>query len=644
MEDMVVESDVPADPVELDSYMFPPGILQMWGNGKKLGMISYSQLPGLQFGEIWSSSDMGQGPDAIEWLTVSMTPGGRQSVVQLWDNGGQLGMIVYGAQENGSYKSSWSSSDMGQGSGAMAWLTVDMDGSGRTSIVQLWDNDGQLGMIVYSPQADGSFKATWSSSDMGQGSGALDWLTVNMDGSGKVSIVQPWKNGSSLGMIVYSPQSDGSFKASWSSGDLGQGPGAVQWLTANVDDSGTTSIVQLWANGSSLGMIVYSPQSDGSFEVSWSNSNMGQGPGAIQWLTTSAGESGRTSIIQLWANGSSLGMIVYSPQNDGSFKSTWSTSDIGAGPGASAWLTADMGGMANSIVQVWNNSGSLGMIEYRPQNDGSFKIGWNASDMGEGSGAVAWLATEPYTPLKRNGSPAHSAPAYPMDGRIDQQAVLWAIVTKAKDLLGLFNQSRTFFAWYNKSPTAETKAVNHPREISHRCINDLNESKSEYGVVFAIENQTNDTLYLDGTINWYGWPLYCLVPQRIEALETAFFDRNYSAPYNAAAAGFRYKIGTTGWYLYLAAYTYRFNSNCMTYVQLSRRGDISWNDIYQKLLQQDSNARTPDGSFLAASSINLQPKAKAVFQLALGENSGILSSINYFLNPWQTPQDYHDEL
>ena len=43
----------------------------------------------------------------------------------------------------------WSSTDMGQGSGAVAWEIGDVNGDGRAEIIQLWNDNNRLGMIVY---------------------------------------------------------------------------------------------------------------------------------------------------------------------------------------------------------------------------------------------------------------------------------------------------------------------------------------------------------------------------------------------------------------------------------------------------------------------------------------------------------------
>jgi len=37
-------------------------------------------------------------------------------------------------------------------------------------------------------------QTVWGTADIGQGSGALGWLTGDFTGSGKTQIAQPWQN------------------------------------------------------------------------------------------------------------------------------------------------------------------------------------------------------------------------------------------------------------------------------------------------------------------------------------------------------------------------------------------------------------------------------------------------------------------
>jgi hypothetical protein len=52
----------------------------------------------------------------------------------------RLGLLVYGSDGSGGYRTLFGTQDMGQGSGALAWLTGDVNGDGRAEIIQPWNN------------------------------------------------------------------------------------------------------------------------------------------------------------------------------------------------------------------------------------------------------------------------------------------------------------------------------------------------------------------------------------------------------------------------------------------------------------------------------------------------------------------------
>jgi hypothetical protein len=198
----------------------------------------------------------------MAWLPVHMHGDGETQIVQLWDNQNKLGMTVWAPNAHNSYFPAWTSSDMGEGSGAIAWLPVDMHGDGKTEIVQLWDNHGKLSMIVWGPSAvDSYFEA--SHGDTGQDlAPTMAWLPVHMHGDGETQILQLWDNQNKLGMTVWAPNSLNSYIQAWTSRDMSQGSGAIAWLPVDMNGDGKTEIVQLWDNQRKLSMIVWAPKTD----------------------------------------------------------------------------------------------------------------------------------------------------------------------------------------------------------------------------------------------------------------------------------------------------------------------------------------------------------------------------------------------
>ena len=164
-------------------------------------------------------------------------------------------------------------------------------------------------------------------------------------------------------MIVYG-WSAGAIKTLWSTADAGQGSGAVDWQIGDVNGDGRAEIIQLWRNGSSLGMIVYG----------WSGSEMktfvGVRPTPARAMARWTGKigdvngDGRVELVQLWNNGGRLGMIVYGWVGSG-MTTLDAMPDVGEGSGAVGWLSGPVqGGKVSEIVQLWNSSNRLGLILY----------------------------------------------------------------------------------------------------------------------------------------------------------------------------------------------------------------------------------------------------------------------------------------
>ena len=139
---------------------------------------------------------------------------------------------------------------MGQGSGAVSWLVGDFNGDGKDEIVQAWGSD--LNFIMYGSDGYGGLKTLWTGY-MGQGSGAVTWLVGDFNGDGKAEIIQGW--GDDLNFIMYGSNGDAGLQTLWT-GEMGQGPGAVAWLVADINGTGTQQINQAW--GDELNMIMYS--------------------------------------------------------------------------------------------------------------------------------------------------------------------------------------------------------------------------------------------------------------------------------------------------------------------------------------------------------------------------------------------------
>ncbi len=333
--------------------------------------------------EFWGTADIGQSSGAVGWLMGDINGDRRDEAVQLWNDAGKLAIVVY-AWNGNALATLWSGTTA-EGSSAVAWQIGDINGDGKDEIVQLWNNASALGVLVYGWSGN-AVAELWGSSNVGQGAGAVAWLTGDVNGDGKDEIVQLWNNNGRLAIIVYGWMTD-ALTTIWQ-GPTTEGAGAVDWQIGDINGDGKAEIVQLWNNAGRLGVLVYGWVNGGIAEL-WGTSDVGQGSGAVGWLIGDVNGDGRQEITQLWNNAGKLGTIVYGWS--GNAMTTIASGTMAAGSGAVAWQSGDLEGDGrDEIVQLWNNDGKLGIFVYGWSVDGPTPY-QGTDDAGEGSGAIAWM-------------------------------------------------------------------------------------------------------------------------------------------------------------------------------------------------------------------------------------------------------------
>jgi hypothetical protein len=371
-------------------------ILATWA-AYKVRAQSLRATPSLS--KIWGTGNFGGPGGGLAWQIGDVNGDGLDEVIRL-NNSGQnmrLGMSLLGWDgATMAMKTLWSTGDIGQGSGAISFRVGDINGDKKTEIIQLWNNGGTLGVIIYGWDGTAmAMKTLWSTGDIGQGPGAVEWQIGDVNGDGCDEIIQLWSNNGRLGVIVYGWDTTAkAIKTLWSTGDIGQGPGAVEWQIGDINGDGRDEIIQLWSNNGRLGVIVYCWDSTArAMTPLWSTRDIGQGAGAIGWRIADVNGDKKAETLQLWDNGGKLGVIVYGWDSTAKAMTTlWSTRDIGQAPGAVGWETNDVNGDGfDEIIQLRSNSGRLGVVIYGWATTVAMKTLWSAGDIGVVFNADSWL-------------------------------------------------------------------------------------------------------------------------------------------------------------------------------------------------------------------------------------------------------------
>lgn len=296
----------------------------------------------------------------LAWMTGDVNGDGRADLIEPMENGAGMVDIRVSLSTGSGYSNLSTSANLSPSVSSLAWLKGDVNGDGKVDLVQTFDNGGGLGINVYASTGSG-FGMLSSRPSMGQGSGAITWLTGDVNGDGRTDLIQPFDNGGRLGLIVY--QSNGAgLVVSSEVANIGQGSGALAWLTGDVNGDGRTDLIQPFDNGGRLGMIIYRGSETG-FSVLSGRLDLGQGSGGLAWLVGDVNADGKTDLIEPFNNNGRLGMLMYT--SDGTqMVFQYGTLDMGHRADALSWLMGDANGDGKAdVMQPWANT-RLGLIMY----------------------------------------------------------------------------------------------------------------------------------------------------------------------------------------------------------------------------------------------------------------------------------------
>ncbi|AXY74598.1 hypothetical protein D3H65_11670 [Paraflavitalea soli] len=337
-------------------------LIQLWGP-RWLGMVVYGWSSGRL--ELMWGGDMKEGSYADAWLTGDIDKDMQAEIIQVWDRDNNLYMIVYGWNGSG-MEVSWSG-NTNQEPAAIQWLTGYLDEDGKMKIIQLRDIDGQLEIVIY--HWDGKGIAVLKAHQFAaRNLNECHFIIGDINRDGKEEIIQTWNNNGHLGMVVY--HWDGNdISILWSGDFIDETPNAISWLMGDLNDDRLEEIIQLRNNDGQLGIVIYQWNGQAIARL-WSNDTINNDANAIQWLIGDVDEDDQMEIIQVQNNGGQLGLVAYGWSGSAITILPWGYHDMGQGSGSDGYLIGDVNGLGyQDIIQPWSSFSSTNMLIYGKVRD-----------------------------------------------------------------------------------------------------------------------------------------------------------------------------------------------------------------------------------------------------------------------------------
>lgn len=277
-------------------------VIQPWNNGGTLAIIAHN-VSGNSTNIICNNTMPGIGTGNVGFVPADVNGDGKTDFVQGWNNGGKMSLIVFTSTGTSFYQS-WNATTT-MGAANIRLLPVDMDGDGKTDIAQLWNNNGNLGLIIY--RSTGTGYALYYSTVFANGSANIGFFPADYDGDGKTDIVQCWNNNGLTSVSVFR-SSGTSYTNAWN-GTMSQGAGNAGFVPVDYNGDNKSDFIQAWNNTGMLNLLLYN--SSGSGYSFLTNNATRQGAANIGLLPAKTAGNNRTGFIQVWNNNNATAFIKY---------------------------------------------------------------------------------------------------------------------------------------------------------------------------------------------------------------------------------------------------------------------------------------------------------------------------------------------
>jgi hypothetical protein len=222
-------------------------IIQVWNSGGYTSFFVYGVNSNGNMVQLsaWNST-VGAGG---EYLMCDINGDGRQEIVQFIGDSQSFSAYVYGTNSSFNF-SLYSSAYITNGMGSVAWVAGDINGDGKDEIIQMWNQSGQISFFVYGINSASAIIQLSTSTNL-NGPGNEGFLVLDLDGDGKKEIVQFWDNNNELAMIVYGASlPDNIINSLWSTLDSGQGYSFNGMIKGSFNQKGPQEqFIQIWNAG-----------------------------------------------------------------------------------------------------------------------------------------------------------------------------------------------------------------------------------------------------------------------------------------------------------------------------------------------------------------------------------------------------------
>lgn len=173
-------------------------LVRAWNNTNKLALTIFSSS-GTSFTHAWDGYTTVNYQN-LRVLPVDFDGDGKSDIAHLYNQYNSLGIHLF--RSDGTAYSLFDNKVMPVGAGNIGFIPADYDGDGRTDIIQFWNNNGLLGLVIFRSTGT-SYDLAWIGT-MPDSCANVGFAPVDYNGDGKTDFIRGWRDAyNNLSLSLY---------------------------------------------------------------------------------------------------------------------------------------------------------------------------------------------------------------------------------------------------------------------------------------------------------------------------------------------------------------------------------------------------------------------------------------------------------
>jgi len=346
---------------------------------------------GSSFGMQRWSTHQGGFDDSFKWFAGDFDGDGKTDMMKLWDDAGQFTADVHLSTGNSFGMQRWATQQGGFASN-FKWFVSDFNGDGRTDVMKLWDDAGQMTADVHLSTGSSFVMQRWATKQGGF-SDKFMWFTGDFNGDGKTDIMKLWGEAGQLTADVHLSTGSSFVIQRWATNQGGFSE-ILQWFVGDFDGNGKTDIMKLWNDDGQLTMDVHLSTGSSLTLQRWATKQGGYSAG-MKWFVGDFDGNGRTDIMKLWNDEGQFTADVHLSTGSSFGLQRWATKQ-GSYWDDMIWSVGDVNGdKKTDLIKLWGDEGQF-TSDVHLSNGSSFGMQRWATKQGGFSDTFQWKTPDGY--------------------------------------------------------------------------------------------------------------------------------------------------------------------------------------------------------------------------------------------------------